>query len=229
MSVAHPTIREWPTEDRPRERFLTKGPEALSDAECLAILLGSGVPGQTAVDQAQALLATFGSLGEIATREVQELAWAGSLGIAKAVRLGAAVELSRRLRARPNGGRPRLSSPEEVAGYFGPALEAKKKEVFHVALLDSQNGLRRDVRVSEGSLSASIVHPREVFRAAILEAAAHLILVHNHPSGDPTPSKEDIHLTRQLVEGARLLGLAIHDHVIIGHGRHVSLAQRGLL
>jgi DNA repair protein RadC len=229
MSVAHPTIREWPPEDRPRERFLTKGPDALSDAECLAILLGAGTPGQTALDQAQALLAAFGSLGEVAGRAVQELAWTGGLGIAKAVRLGAAVELARRLRARPNGGRIRLSSPEEVAGYYGPTLEGKKKEIFRVALLDSQNGLLRDVLVSEGSLSAAIVHPREVFREAILEATAHLILVHNHPSGDPTPSKEDVHLTRQLVEGARLLGLRVHDHVIIGEGRHVSLAQRGLV
>jgi DNA repair protein RadC len=229
MSVTHPTIREWPAEDRPRERFLTKGPEALSDAECLALLLGSGTPGQTAVAQAQALLATFGSLGEVAGREAQELAWITGLGIAKAVRLGAASELARRLRARPNGGRVRLSSPEDVAGYFGPLLEDKRKEIFRVALLDSQNGLLRDVRVSEGSLTASIVHPREVFRSAILEAAAHMILVHNHPSGDPTPSKEDVHLTRQLVEGARLLGLRVHDHVIIGQGRHVSLAQRGLL
>lgn len=229
MSLQHPTIREWPAEDRPRERFLTKGPEALSDAECLAILLVAGVPGQTALDQAQALLAAFGSLGELAGREPQELAWVGGLGITKAVRVSAAVELSRRLRARPHGGRVRLSSPEEVAGYFGPALETKKKEVFRVALLDSQNGLLKDVQVSEGSLSASIVHPREVFRAAILEAAAHVVLVHNHPSGDPTPSKEDIHLTRQLVEGGRLLGVRVHDHVIIGQGRHTSLAQRGLI
>ncbi|HEV8308786.1 MAG TPA: DNA repair protein RadC, partial [Methylomirabilota bacterium] len=229
MSIERPTIREWPAEDRPRERFLTKGAEALSDAECLALLFGSGVPGQTAVDQAQTLLATFGSLGELASRDVQELAWVGALGIAKAVRVGAAVELARRLRARPNGGRIRLSTPEEVAGYFGPGLESKKKEIFRVALLDSQNGLLRDVQVSEGSLSAAIVHPREVFRTAILEAAAHLILVHNHPSGDPTPSKEDIHLTRQLVEGGRLLGLTVHDHVIVGQGRHVSFAQRGLM
>jgi DNA repair protein RadC len=229
MTLPRPTLREWPPDERPRERFLAKGADALSDAEVLAILLGTGVPGRTAVDQAQGLLAAFGSLGELAGREIQELAWVERLGLAKAVRLGAAVELSRRLRARPSGGRVRLSSPEEVAGFYGPGLEAKKKEVFHVALLDAQNGLLRDVRISEGSLSASIVHPREVFRAAILEASAHLILVHNHPSGDPTPSKEDVHLTRQLVEGARLLGLRIHDHVIIGHGRHASLAERGLM
>ena len=136
MSLDRPTIREWPAEDRPRERFLTKGADALSDAECVALLLGAGVSGQTALDQAQVLLAAFGSLAELADREVQELAWIGRLGIAKAVRLGAAVELSRRLRARPHTGRVRLSSPEEVAGYFGPGLEGKKKEVFRVALLD---------------------------------------------------------------------------------------------
>jgi DNA repair protein RadC len=229
VSLEHPPIRDWPAEERPRERFLAKGAEALSDAECLAILLGTGVAGRTALDQARALLAAFGSLAEVAVREVQELAGPGGLGVAKAVRIGAAAELARRVRARPGAGRVRLSSPEEVAGYYGPALEAKRKEVFHVALLDSQNGLLRDVRVSEGSLSASIVHPREVFRAAILEACAHLILVHNHPSGDPTPSREDVQLTRQLAEGGRLLGLRVHDHVIIGHGRHVSLAQRGTL
>jgi hypothetical protein len=108
----------------------SKGADALSDAECLALLLATGIPGQSALDQAQALLAAFGSIAAVADREVQELAWVGGLGIAKAVRLGAAIELSRRLRARPNGGRVRLSSPEEVAAYFGPGLEGKKKEVF---------------------------------------------------------------------------------------------------
>lgn len=130
MSVEHPTIREWPLEDRPRERFLHKGPEALSDAECIAILLGTGAPGHTAVDQAQALLAAFGSLGELARRDAHEVAGVAGLGLAKAVRVGAAAELARRLRARPNGRRIRLSGPEEVAAYFGPALEGKKKEVF---------------------------------------------------------------------------------------------------
>jgi DNA repair protein RadC len=132
VNEQRPTIREWPPEDRPRERFLTKGPDALSDTECLALLLGGGGPGQTVLDQAQALLAAFGSLAELADREVQEIAWVGGLGIVKAVRLGAAIELSRRLRARPNGGRVRLSTPEEVAGYFGPGLEGKKKEIFRV-------------------------------------------------------------------------------------------------
>jgi DNA repair protein RadC len=155
MNGQRPPIREWSPEDRPRERFLTKGAEALSDAECLALLLGSGVPGQSALDQAQALLAAFGSIAAVADREVQELAWVGGLGIAKAVRLGAAIELSRRLRARPNGGRVRLSSPEEVAGYFGPALEGKKKEVFRVALPESPADCRF-VAGSRGLVAAGL-------------------------------------------------------------------------
>jgi DNA repair protein RadC len=127
--------------------------------------------------------------------------------------------------------RPRASSPEDVAALARQLIPDDDREHFGVLLLDSQNGVNAYHEVSVGSLSASIVHPREVFRAAILAGAAHLILVHNHPSGDPTPSKEDIHLTRQLVDGARLLGLRVHDHVIIGNGsdQWVSLAQRGLI
>jgi DNA repair protein RadC len=122
-----------------------------------------------------------------------------------------------------------LGSPEQVFARYGPLMEHLQKEVFRVALLDAQNGLLRDPVVSEGTLSASLVHPREVFKPAILESAASLILVHNHPSGDPTPSGEDLRLTRQLVECARLLDLRIHDHVVIGRGRFVSLAERGAL
>lgn len=229
MSSSPHRLSDWPEGDRPRERFLDKGGGALSDAELVALLLGTGTRGQTAVALAQTLLAAFGSLGGLAGREVAELAAFHGVGPAKAVRLGAAIELARRLRSRPNGEKVRLGSPAEVAAYFAPRLEDLKKEVFRIALLDSQNGLLKDVLISEGSLSASLVHPREVFRPAILEASAHLILVHNHPSGDPTPSKEDLHLTRQLAEGARLLGLRIHDHVVIGHGRFVSLAERGAL
>ena len=112
---------------------------------------------------------------------------------------------------------------------FGPLMEDLRREVFRVALLDAQNGLLRDRVISQGTLSASLVHPREVFKPAILESAASVILLHNHPSGDPTPSREDIRLTRQLVECARLLDLRIHDHLVIGHGRFVSLAERGII
>jgi DNA repair protein RadC len=223
------SIDRWPESDRPRERLYANGPEALADAELLALQLGSGARGLSAVDVAREMLAAYGSLADVAGREVAELARVRGVGPAKAARLASAFELTRRLRARTPGARAVLSGPGEVYAAFGPLMEDLKHEVFRIALLDAQNGLLRDRIVSEGTLSASLVHPREVFKPAILESAASVILLHNHPSGDPTPSREDIRLTRQLVECARMLDLRIHDHVIIGHGRFVSLAERGII
>ena len=122
-----------------------------------------------------------------------------------------------------------LSTPAAVYAAFAPLMEDLRREVFRVALLDAQNGLVRDIVISEGTLSASLVHPREVFKPAILESAASIILLHNHPSGDPTPSQEDLRLTRQLVECSRLMDLRIHDHVVIGRGRYVSFAEKGMI
>ncbi|HEV8439831.1 MAG TPA: DNA repair protein RadC [Methylomirabilota bacterium] len=220
-------IREWPAEDRPRERLYHKGAEALADAELLAIQLGTGIPGQSAVDVARDMLARYGSLSALSGLGVAELAGLRGVGRVKAVRLAATFEITRRLRSRNGITRSVLSSPDQVFARYGPLMEDLKKEVFRVALLDAQNALLRDVVVSEGTLSASLVHPREVFKPAILESAASIILLHNHPSGDPTPSREDLRLTRQLVECSKLLDLRIHDHVIIGRERFVSLAQRG--
>ena len=224
-----PRIAEWPHEERPRERLYDKGAEALADAELLAIQLGAGVRGQSAVEVARRLLVRHGSLSAVAARPVVELAAHPGVGRARAARLAAAFELTRRLRSRNGGSRVVLASPEQVYARYGPLMEDLHKEVFRAALLDAQNGLLRDVIVSEGTLSASLVHPREVFKPAILEPAASVILLHNHPSGDPTPSREDLRLTRQLADCARLLDLRLHDHVIIGHGRYVSLAQRGAI
>jgi DNA repair protein RadC len=222
-------IREWPLEDRPRERLYHKGPEALSDAELLAIQLGTGVPGQNAVDVAREMLAQHGSLSGLSGLGVAELRVIRGVGRVKAVRLAATFEITRRLRSRNGIARAVLSSPEQVFARYGPLMEDLKKEVFRAALLDAQNGLLRDVVISEGTLSASLVHPREVFKPAILESAASIILLHNHPSGDPAPSREDLRLTRQLVDCSKLLDLRIHDHVIIGRERFVSLAQRGAI
>src|SRR6266446_5531247 len=214
-------IAEWPAEERPRERLYHKGAAALSDAELLAIQLGTGTRGISALDVARGLLTLFGTL--------QELAGVRGVGRAKAVRLAAAFEITRRLRSRNGHARPVLSSPEQVFARYGPLMEDLKKEVFRLALLDAQNGLLKDVVVSEGTLSASLVHPREVFKPAILESAASIILLPNHPSGDPTPSREDLRLTRQLGDCSERLDLRIHDHVIIGRQRFISLAQRGEL
>jgi DNA repair protein RadC len=220
-------IREWPLEERPRERLYHKGAEALADAELLAIQLGTGGRGRSAVDVARDLLVQYGSLSDLAARGVAEIAAVAGVGRAKAVRLAAAFELTRRLRSRTARAPVILASPAQVYARYGPLMEDLRKEVFRVALLDAQNGLLKDVTISEGTLSASLVHPREVFKPAIVESAASIILLHNHPSGDPTPSREDLRLTRQLVECAALLDLRIHDHVVIGHSRFASLAERG--
>jgi len=222
-------IGTWPAEDRPRERLYHKGADSLADAELLAIQLGSGLAGRSAMDMARDLLSRYGSLSGLAGCGVAELGAIRGVGPVKAVRLAAAFEITRRLRSRNGHSRVVLGSPEQVFARYGPLMEHLKKEVFRVALLDAQNGLLRDVVISEGTLSASLVHPREVFKPAILESAASLILLHNHPSGDPTPSREDLRLTRQLVECAELLDMRIHDHVIIGRERFISLAQRGAL
>jgi len=217
-------MEQWPVSERPRERLYYNGAGALADAELLALQLGSGRRGHTAVEVAREMLAAYGSLAGVASRELAELARRPGVGRAKAARLASAFELTRRLRARTPGSRIVLGSPAEVHAAFGPLMEDLQREVFRIALLDAQNGLLKDLIVSEGTLSASLVHPREVFRPALLEPAVSIILLHNHPSGDPTPSREDIKLTRQLVECARLLDLRIHDHVVIGQGRYVSLA-----
>ena len=220
---------EPPVADRPRERLYWNGAEALTDVELLALQLGVGMRGRSAIDVARTLLDRYGSLADVAGRELAELSQVPGVGPAKAARLAAAFELTRRLRARIPGARVVLSQPAQVFEAFAPLMEDLRREVFRVALLDAQNGLLRDCVISEGTLSASLVHPREVFKPAILESAASIILLHNHPSGDPTPSREDVRLTRQLVDCARLLDLRIHDHVIVGRGRYVSLAERGLI
>ena len=222
-------LAQWPAGERPRERLYWNGPDALADAELLALQIGSGTRGRSAIDVAREVLATYGSLNDLATREADELALLPGIGPAKAARLAAAFELTRRLRARAPAARLTLTGPAEVYAAFGPLMEDLQREVFRIALLDTKNGLLRDKVISEGTLSASLVHPREVFKPVILESAASVILLHNHPSGDPTPSREDVRLTRQLVDCARLLDLRIHDHVIVGRGRYVSLAEQGLI
>jgi len=222
-------IRETPTHDRPRERLLRLGPAALTTAELLGILLGTGRRGQSAPDVAGELVAGAGSIAGLARRPVAELARSPGVGAAKAARVAAALELGRRLQEEGRGERPRISSPADVFRWFAPRLADLPAEEFHVLALDSQSGVLRDLLVTRGILNSSLVHPREVFRGAIAEAAAGIIVVHNHPSGDPTPSADDRAVTRQLVEAGRILDLPVYDHVVVGNGRYVSFAESGLL
>lgn len=223
-------LRELPRSERPRERLVDHGAQALSTAELLAILLGVGARGRSALGLGHDILsAAGGSLRRLAAQPVAELTTHAGIGRARAVVIHAALELGRRLGAeRRDEGMP-IRSPRDVVAVFAGRLEDLPVEEFHVAVLDAQHRLERDVTVTRGILNSSLVHPREVFREAIAERAAAVILVHNHPSGDPTPSADDRNVTDQLVAAGRLLDIPVHDHVIIGRGRYTSFAEAGLL
>lgn len=224
------SIRELPRSERPRERLVTLGASALSSAELLALLVGAGGMGGSALQVGQLLLAgAGGSLRRMAMQPVASLTATSGVGIARAVTVHAALELGRRLAAETRDDGAPLRSPRDVAKVFAPRLEDLPVEEFHVAILDAQHRLERDVTITRGLLTSSLVHPREVFREAIAERAAAVILVHNHPSGDPTPSADDRLVTEQLVAAGRLLDIPVHDHVIIGRGRYTSFAEAGLL
>jgi len=223
-------VRELPRAERPRERLWALGPAALTTAELVAILVGTGGPDRDALAVAGDLLAAAdGSLRRLAGRPPAELLRSGGVGPAKAARLLAALELGRRLGVEQRPVAPRIRSPEDVVRLVGPRMRDLAVEEFRVLALDSQSRVLRDVLVTRGLLNSSLVHPREVFRAAIAEAAAGVVLVHNHPSGDPTPSPEDQAVTRQLVAAGALLDLPVYDHVIVAGDRFTSLATAGLL
>lgn len=223
-------IQELPPSERPRERLKHLGAQALSSAELLALVLGTGARRRSALAVGQEVLAgAGGSLRRLAAQPVAALTALDGVGTARAVTIHAALELGRRaaLEARDEGAPVR--SPRDVFELFAPRLEDLPVEEFHVAVLDSQHRLERDVTVTRGILNSSLVHPREVFREAIAERAAAIILVHNHPSGDPAPSADDRAVTEQLAAAGRLLDIPVHDHVIIGRGRYTSFAEAGLL
>jgi DNA repair protein RadC len=229
MTVSQ-TIRELPRTDRPRERLIDLGASALSTAELLAIVLGSGGRGRSALRIGQEILAASqGSLRRLAMRPVGDLTTHSGVGRARAVVVQASLELGRRMSAEHRDEATPIRSPRDVVAVFASRLEDLPVEEFHVAVLDAQHRLERDITVTRGILNSSLVHPREVFREAIAERAAAIILVHNHPSGDPSPSADDRNVTDQMVAAGRLLDIPVHDHVIIGRGRYTSFAEAGLL
>lgn len=224
------TIRELPPRERPRERLKGHGAHALSSAELLAILVGTGTGGHSALAVAHDILGhADGSLRRIAAQPVALLTGLRGMGTARAVAVHAALELGRRMAHEARADGAAVRSPRDVWREFAPKLEDLPVEEFHVAVLDSQHRLERDITVTRGILNSSLVHPREVFREAIAERAAAIILVHNHPSGDPSPSADDRVVTEQLVAAGRLLDIPVHDHIIIGRGRYTSFAEAGLL
>lgn len=225
----HVRIREIPADERPRERLIQYGADVLSTAELLAILLRTGTERHSAVGLAEYLLSTFGSLRGVAGATIAEMAQVHGIGPAKAAQIKAAIEFGRRLVAASDEERPKIRSPRDVYNLLGPSLREEKREHFVALLLDTKNGVLRTRTVSVGDLSSSLVHPREVFVEAVRHSAASLIVAHNHPSGDPTPSPEDAAVTRRLQEAGELLGIELLDHIILGDNRWVSLKEKGLM
>jgi DNA repair protein RadC len=218
--------READNSDRPRERLVRSGPGVLSDAEVLALVLGTG---HASLGDAQALarslLLRFGDLRGVVSAGRAELAQLRGVGEARAAKLAAAGELARRLASERLDRGASITSSSLVYEHFGSLLVDEKREMFYALLLDTKYRFISKVRISEGSLGASLVHPREVFRPAIREAAAAVLFVHNHPSGDPAPSGEDRRITERLREVGELVGIPVLDHVIVGRGAYFSFAD----
>ena len=228
-SLKIPThLKQWPENERPRERLLKHGAEALSDAHLLAIILRTGEGGRTAVDLGRELLERFGGLGGIVRAGISEICSVRGIGPAKAAEIKAAIELGRRNQKPVLAGAP-LCASQEVADYFLPRLRDRRREEFRCVLLDVKNRVIQEETVSVGSLTASLVHPRDTFKTAVRESAAAVIFVHNHPSGDVRPSQEDLLLTKRLVQAGDLLGIRVLDHVIVGDSGHFSFRDNGLI
>jgi len=231
MEIKYPqTIKEWPEDDRPREKLLKFGPEALSGAELLAIILRTGTKGKTALDHAKAIISEYKSFRGVSAANITELIKdTKGIGNAKAAQIKAAMEIAKRYSEEKIEYGEQFQNSKNVFNHFHESIRSKKKEVFIAMLLDGKNRMIRDVLISEGNLTSSIVHPREVFNPAIKDSAAGIIFVHNHPSGDPAPSREDREITKRLKDAGELIGIKVLDHVIIGNGKYVSFADEGLL
>ena len=223
------TVHDLPLGERPRERLFKLGSEALSAQEVLALILGRGIKDESVMVTSQKLISRFGSLKGVASASLEELTQTKGIGPAKAAQIKAALELSKRLEA-DTGEKPKpvLKSPQDVAAAMMTKFKGKKKEHFWVICLDTRNRPINCKQVSIGSLDTSIVHPREVFKEAVSSSAASVIFVHNHPSGDPEPSKEDIELTKRLVKAGEIIGIDVLDHIIVCDRSYLSLKASSL-
>ena len=230
--MQYTSIKQWPEDERPRERLLKFGADGLSTAELLAIILKTGGRDKSAIALARELLMRFTALKEIEDASTAEFFTINGIGNAKIAQLKAAFELGRRLMQKEQTTAKQdcpFKNSREVYEYYRPRFFGLKKERFLCSLLDSKNRVFRETVVSEGTLTSSLVHPREVFRYAIKEAAASVLFIHNHPSGDPDPSRDDIEVTKRLVETGRVIGIHVIDHIVISDGKYVSLMEKGYI
>lgn len=222
-------LKDLPEDLLPRERLFQYGPEALSNREILAIILRTGVKGENVLNFAERLLSDNGGLSGLARLTVHELTQQHGMGVAKAAELKAALELGRRSVSSDPMVRPVINSPQDIAHLVMEEMRYLDREHFRVVSLSTKNHVLGISPISIGSLNSSLVHPRECFKEAIRRNSNAIILLHNHPSGDPTPSREDIDVTRRLSDGGQILGIEVLDHVIIGDNRYISLKERGIL
>ncbi len=224
----HPLIKDLPLSERPRERLQHYGPSSLSTSELLAIILRTGARSESAINLGSRLLAQFGGLAGIARTGFSDLCDVHGLGVAKAAQLKAALELGKRLMVASPEERPQVKSPADVANLLMLEMGFLEQEHLRLVLLDTKNRVLGMPTIYIGSLNTSVLRVGELFREAIKANCAALIVVHNHPSGDPTPSPEDVRITEQIVEAGKLLDVEVLDHLVIGQQRYVSLKERGL-
>jgi len=222
-------IKNMASEERPREKMLRFGADSLSEAELIAIVLRTGTKDVSAVELASALLYRQNGLRGLVGMMPQELCRTQGMGIAKACEIVAAIELGRRIAQKSKGDTYRIKCAENVADLVMEEMRYYKKEVFKVILLDSKGSIISEEQISVGGLNSSVVHPREVFNAAVRRNAYAMVLLHNHPSGDPTPSSADIDITNRIIDAGRIMGINIIDHIVIGDGEYYSFKENDLI
>ncbi len=223
------SIKDMPLSLRPRERLLQEGPEALSDIELLAIMLRTGYAAASAVELATALLGHFGGIKQLLGVSAEELSAFKGVGPAKVAQIRAALELGRRVAMATAWDRPYIKSPENAAALVMEEMRYLDREHFCALLLNTKNQVLARETISIGTLNSSAIHPRELFKAAIRRSAAGVILLHNHPSGDPTPSRQDIEVTSRLIEAGSIIGIQVLDHLVIGDNKFISFKAKGLI
>jgi len=222
-------IRDTPKEERPRERFLQEGPKSLSNQELLALLLRTGTKNESVIQLASRLIRTFEGLRLLKDASIEEITAIHGIGEAKAIQILASIEIGRRINSLNNQDRYVIRSPEDCANYCMDEMRFLTQEHFVCLYLNTKNQVLHKQTIFIGSLNASIVHPREVYKEAFRRSAASIICLHNHPSGDPQPSREDIEVTKRLVECGKIIGIELLDHVIIGEQKFISLKEKGYL
>lgn len=222
-------IRDTPKEERPRERFLQEGPKSLSNQELLALLIRTGTKNESVIQLSSRLIRTFEGLRLLKDASIEEITAIHGIGEAKAIQILAAIEIGRRINSLNNQDRYVIRSPEDCVNYCMDEMRFLSQEHFVCLYLNTKNQVLHKQTIFIGSLNASIVHPREVYKEAFRRSAASIICLHNHPSGDPQPSREDIEVTKRLVECGKIIGIELLDHVIIGDQKFISLKEKGYL